>query len=145
MPYWSYDTICVDADLAQAIEGGFGVSTREVIWARGAASPIRQLVVPVVGTSWHVPDQLGRVAKALHGQTGATCTECGTLRWAPMNINRLTGLSSEASACGGTIMASPEWFGGGLQSFRHILVRRQLAEFMTARSPRDFRIEPLSA
>ena len=38
----------------------------------------------------------------------------------------------------GDIAASPEWFGDGGKSFRLFLARRELAELLAARSPRDF-------
>jgi hypothetical protein len=37
-------------------------------------------------------------------------------------------------------IASPEWFGDGCQSFRQILVCRQLAELIESASPKDFKV-----
>jgi hypothetical protein len=39
------------------------------------------------------------------------------------------------------VIASPEWFGDGHQSFRQVLVRRELADVIAAASPRDFRVQ----
>ncbi|MGZ5422727.1 hypothetical protein [Aeromicrobium sp.] len=38
-------------------------------------------------------------------------------------------------------MASPEWFGAGNQTFRQILWRRDIAQFLLEVSPRDFKIQ----
>jgi hypothetical protein len=42
------------------------------------------------------------------------------------------------------IAASPEWFGDGWNAYRQILVRRELAEFIAAASPRDFKVQSVS-
>jgi hypothetical protein len=38
------------------------------------------------------------------------------------------------------VIASPEWFGAGYQSFRQVLVRRSLAELISSASLRDFKV-----
>lgn len=42
------------------------------------------------------------------------------------------------------IATSPEWFGDGLEAFRQVLVRRQLAEIIAAASPKDFLIREVT-
>jgi hypothetical protein len=39
------------------------------------------------------------------------------------------------------VAASPEWFGDGWNSYRQILVRRELAELLAGASPRDFKVK----
>lgn len=39
------------------------------------------------------------------------------------------------------VIASPEWFGDGKQSFRQILWRRDLAQLLLNAGPRDFKIQ----
>jgi hypothetical protein len=46
--------------------------------------------------------------------------------------------SSWPSLVDADIAASPEWFGDGWNSFRQVLVRRELAELLAQASPRDF-------
>jgi hypothetical protein len=38
------------------------------------------------------------------------------------------------------VIASPEWFGAGHQSFRQVLVSRPLAELISGASTRDFSV-----
>ena len=38
------------------------------------------------------------------------------------------------------VIASPESFGDGLASFRHLLFRRELAEALLASTPRNWRL-----
>jgi hypothetical protein len=42
------------------------------------------------------------------------------------------------------VVASPEWFGAGKQSFRQILWRRDLADFLVAASPKDFKVQDVA-
>jgi hypothetical protein len=41
---------------------------------------------------------------------------------------------------GSDIAASSEWFGDGHQSYRQILMRRELAELIVAAGPKDFKM-----
>lgn len=145
MPYWRYDSLCVDEHLAEAMIKDFGVSFRPVVWARGADSHIVQMVIPVVGTSWYDQSALRSEATRQFGGAGVACLECGTWRWMPLFATELELQSEDAVRYEGPIMASPEWFGAGHQSARHILIRRKLAEFVVEHSPRDFRIEQLAS
>jgi hypothetical protein len=46
----------------------------------------------------------------------------------------------DSPRAGFDVVASPEWFGDGWNSYRQILVRFELAEILAAASPRDFKV-----
>lgn len=93
--------------------------------------------------AWFDPDELRAAAVAEHGVAGATCAECGVWRWMPLAFEMLPALRISASWAEADIVASPEWFGAGMRSFREILVRRQLAEILAAASPKDVKVRKL--
>jgi hypothetical protein len=139
VPNWRFDAICLEGSLAARVAERFRVDLREVAWKGSAPGAAMQIVVPSVGKAWFDPDQLGEKAVAHHGTAGATCPECGVWRWMPLAFGTLPAVSLSQLE-GVDIAASPEWFGAGCQSFRQILVRRELAELIVAASPKDFKV-----
>lgn len=138
VPNWIFDTLCVDEALAEEVASGFDVDLRPIEWARGGAERAFQIVIPTVGDMWFDPDGLAQRAVEVHGSAGATCPVCGVWRWMPLTLRRDLPLVLEPGTLHGDIAASPEWFGDVRKSFRLFLVRRELAELLAARSPRDF-------
>lgn len=149
VPYWQY-VICLEQSLAEHVRA-YSVELREVEWPRGAADhSVMQIVVPTVGERWFDPDELRERTIAAHGTDGRECQECRTWRWMPIGFSPVRILGKERLALPPLrvtpsldwvdIAASPEWFGDGWNSFRHILVRRELAELIASASPRDFEI-----
>ena len=147
VPNWRFDAICMAESVAAAVAGRFAVELLPVEWRGkspgGAAS---QIVAPSVGERWFDPDELRAAAVARHGVAGAACSDCGVWRWMPLAFGMLPPLRIEPALGDVDVAASPEWFGDGMQSFRQILVRRELAEVLVAASPKDVKIrEPVPA
>lgn len=144
VPYWRYEAICVEQSLANEIAGRFQVDLRPVAWRREPEVEASQLVVTSTKDAWFDREALADKAIARHGLPGKTCPECGVWRWMPLAFGMLPPLCIEEPLGGLDIAASPEWFGAGCNSFRQLLVRRELAELIAAASPRDFSVREVS-
>ncbi|AYY13166.1 hypothetical protein EF847_11140 [Actinobacteria bacterium YIM 96077] len=144
MPYWRYDVICLEWSLAEQVAERFDVELREVAWHVTPPGEAWQIVAPTVGHAWFDPHEVRQAAIARHGETGATCVECGVWRWMPMLFRSLPPLRIQPSLGHVDVAASPEWFGAGWKAFRQILLRRELAELIAAASPRDFKIRTVT-
>jgi hypothetical protein len=141
VPNWRFDAICLEASIAlKVVTERFAVNLREVAWTGSAPGSAYQIVAPSVGSAWFDPEELAARSEARHGIAGATCSGCGTWRWMPMTYGLLPPVSSEVLSSAEDVIASPEWFGDGCQSFRQVLVRRGLAELIAAASPKDFKV-----
>jgi hypothetical protein len=141
VPNWRFDAICLDGALAQAVADRFAVALSPVEW-RGAA-PVdgaAQIVVASTAESWFDPDELSRVTSARHGVTGRRCDECDRWRWMPVAAAALPRPRVDAVTDDQDVVASPEWFGDGWNSFREIAFRRSLAEVIAGAAPKDFAI-----
>lgn len=141
VPNWLFDTLCVGIDdsVSAQIEG-FSVELRDVVWVGSSPGATKQVVVPTVGKRWFDEEELRRRVVERHGAPGTLCPACGTWRWMPLTFGLLPPLKLDFSAVESDTVASPEWFGDGKQSYRQVLVRRELAEFLAAASPKDFKI-----
>lgn len=142
MPNWLYDVVCVSARLAADITGRFAVELGDVHKPRKGPTGVKQVLPAQTVEPWHPPEDLARAVRARHGQfegdrTGSSCRQCGRWKWLPVSEN-------EASIAGGALLstsdviASPEAFGDGLKSFRHLLFRRPLGHTLVAASPRNW-------
>lgn len=131
VPYWQYNAICLKRSVAEEAASRFGLELRTVEWPRTPAGEARQIVVPTVGDAWFDPDELRQKVIAKHGTAGATCSECSTWRWMPLGLGSCRRCRSKSGLGDADIAASPEWFGDGWNAFREILVRRELAEFIS--------------
>jgi len=148
MPYWRYDVICLEADLASRIARRFRVDLIDVEWHASPPGRAAQILVPTVGARWFDHDELRDRVTAEHGRPGETCGRCGAMRWLPLGFAPVPPLTTLTlpplldvpEFAEHDVVASPEWFGDGMSAFRHILVRRELAETIVAAGPRDFRI-----
>jgi hypothetical protein len=141
VPNWRFDAICLEGSLAAQLAERFKVNLREVVWKSSSPGAAMQIVVPSVGSAWYDPEVLRERTEARHGTPGATCSACGLWRWMPLPYGLLPPLVPVPDLKGVDIAASPEWFGAGCQSFRQILLRRELAELISAASPRDFKVQ----
>jgi hypothetical protein len=144
------DGVCLSGALADAAVEAFGVETLDVGWHGESPGAAAQLVIPVCGRAWFDPDGLDAASVAAHGVPGVVCPACGVKRWRPLAFNPPPGLAGRLppmrlrpDSSWGPIVASPEWFGDGLNSYRQILVRPDLGEFLNTASPRDFRIQSI--
>jgi hypothetical protein len=140
VPNWHFDTLCVDADVAAALSERFIVDLRPVAWYGAARGVAHQVVFPTVGSRWFAVEDLERRTRARHGGTGSTCSTCGRWRWLPLPMNERPAPVEDFAGVEVDAVASPEWFGDGCQSSRDLLVRRELAEFLVAASPKDFKL-----
>jgi hypothetical protein len=145
IPNWRFDAICLEESLARKIATeGFAVDLRDVAWEGPPPGSASQIVAPTVGKAWFDAEELRARAEDRHGVAGTTCSSCGTWRWMPMTYSLLPPVTGEVlSSSQEDVIASPEWFGDGCQSYRQVIVRRRLAELISAESPRDFRVQEL--
>lgn len=140
VPYWQWNAICLERSVAEEAATRFDLELRVVEWPKTPPGEAMQIVVPTIGDAWFDPGELREKLIAKHGTAGATCSECGTWRWMPLGFGLLPPLRVKPGLGNADIAASPEWFGDGWNAFREVVVRRELAEFLVAASPRDFRI-----
>ncbi len=150
MPNWMFDVLCVHRGFAEHLAGAFRLRFRQVGWHPSSPGDAVQIDIPVVGDVWFDHRQLAERVAAEYGGTGARCDACGVWRWFPLGFapsgimgsagNTLPPVRFPAGGDDHDIIASPEWWGDGLQAFRATLMRRELAEALVGASPRDFRI-----
>ena len=149
MPNWLFDVVCVSAQMAVTLRERFSVTLREVHKPRGGASGLMQLLPGVTHESWYRREDLSAAVTARHGQhdgdrTGATCPACGCWKWLPVAEGEVLVVAAALSeTC--DVIASPERFGDGLASSRHLLFRRALAETLAAATPRIWDIVEVRA
>lgn len=145
VPNWHFDAICLEGSVAKEVTSrGFSVDLREVAWQGRSPGEASQIVAPTTGQAWFDPEELSERTEDRHGVAGATCPACGIWRWMPMTFGLLPPIAPEVLTAAPDVIASPEWFGDGCQSFRQILVRRELAELIATASPRDFKVEQVA-
>jgi hypothetical protein len=58
----------------------------------------------------------------------------------PVPTSELPSLGQDAALGKAYAASSPEWFGAGHQSYRKIILRRELAELLAGVSPKDFKV-----
>lgn len=143
VPNWQFDAICLERSVAIECASRFDLDLVKVAWHGASPGEAMQIVVPSVGDAWFDPDELRAKAIEQHGTPGAKCSDCGTWRWMPLAFPNLPPLRIVPVLGGVDIAASPEWFGDGWSAYRQILVSRELAEYLAAASPRDFKVRKL--
>lgn len=142
MPNWRFDTLCLGAELAAEVEARFGLELRPVLSAGRRDMIARQLVIRPAGQRWFDPALLNERTRARHGSAGTSCSSCGMWRWLPLDHGELPPIEAETVRECPAAAASPEWFGTGCKSFRELVFRTDLAEFIAEASPRDFTVLP---
>jgi hypothetical protein len=138
VPNWRFDVTCVERSLADKIAARFEVSLRDVGWPRGGKGDVMQIVAPVVGDAWYDEASLASATAAKHRTIGDRCHECQIWKWSPIPPSDIHGLREEVRVLEHPVIASPEWFGAGYGSFRQVLFKRDLAQYLASASPRDF-------
>lgn len=78
-----------------------------------------------------------RHSECHNDQTGAQCVTCGRWKWFPVGEHEAS-IEASALVSDSDVIASPDVFGDGLNSFRHLLFRRPLGETLVAASPRNW-------
>jgi hypothetical protein len=144
IPNWQFDMICSEATLAASLGESFRLQVRPVAWHGTVQGAAVQFIAPKVGPEWFDPEELREAAVARNGDAGATCPECGIWRWMPVPYEQLPPVRPSSNWERFDLLASPEWFGAGAQSFPLILLRRALAQAIVEASPRDFKVQEIS-
>lgn len=144
VPNWQFDVYCLDADLAATAAKRFEVALRPVRWPRNPPGDASQIVIPSTDQPWFDPQMLTERISRVHGQAAETCATCGVTRWLPVGMDILPSPPTDRLGGDPPVLASPEWFGAGKQSFHQILWRRDFADFLLESSPRDFRIQEVT-
>ena len=143
VPYWQYDVYCLEGVVAARTAEVFGVDLRPVEWVRSSPGEAQQVVIRATREPWFDPAELAIRVSRVHGEASNTCAVCGVTRWLPVGMDVLPWPLGTALAGEQPVVASPEWFGAGKQSFRQILWRRDLADFLVAACPKDFKVQDL--
>ena len=147
MPNWRFDTICVSAAVAEQVRDRFAVALRAVEKPRTGPTAVMQLLSATTESNWHRDDDLARAVALKHARyngdrTGASCPTCRVWRWLPVEEEHVPIMASALDSTA-DLIASPEWFGDGWMSFRHLALRRGLAELLKRASPRNWDIREL--
>jgi hypothetical protein len=132
---------CLAQAIADVASERFGIGLRPVASVSEPMIEARQVVIDSSVAPWLDAADLNRLITPIHGQASETCADCGVTRWMPVGMDVLPGPSGAIVAAQPTVVASPEWFGAGKQSFRQILWRRDVAEFLVSSSPKDFKVQ----
>lgn len=143
MPNWLFDVVCVSEQLAADISERFSVNLGEVHKPRKGPTGVQQILPALTVDSWHRQEELVLAVRARHSeygdQTGSSCATCGRWKWLPVGENEAPIVASALMSTS-DVLASPEVFGDGLKSYRHLLFRRPLGETLVAASPRNWHL-----
>lgn len=145
VPYWQSNALCMEVSLAEDLQSRFGVTVRDIEWRGKGAGASAQLIIPVGPEDWFDHQQLGVNAVRRYGSAGNACPQCGVWRWMPLTGELLPELKWTPDGQSPPVVASPEWFGDGLNAFRQLLFRRDVAEAIAKASPKDFRVDEISS
>ncbi|KAA1423164.1 hypothetical protein [Nocardioides antri] len=143
MPNWLFDVVCVSAAVADSIEDRFAVDLGEVHKPRTGPTGVKQIRPVLTTQPWHRAEELAAAVLSQHRQhsgtqTGSACQRCDRWKWLPVGENAVPIVASALPSTTSDVVASPECFGDGLMSFRHVLFRRALGEALVGASPRNW-------
>lgn len=149
MPNWTGDVVCVSAEVAAEIQRRLAVQLRDVHTPRQGATGAMQVIPSVTRGDWYDRDDLAKAIVARHGrwngdQIGNTCESCDRWKWLPISDDEATIRSSSLNDDLGDVIASPEDFGDGLNSFKHLLFKRPLGAFLAAAHPKHWSVVEVS-
>jgi hypothetical protein len=142
MPNWQFDVVCVASDVADQIQRSFNVRFGEVYTPRQGATGVKQILAEPTTEPWFEPGDLKAAVRARHrdhdgDRTGSTCGTCHRWKWLPVSEDAAPILA-QSVASESDVIASPESFGDGLNSFHMLLFRRPLAELLLAVARRNW-------
>jgi hypothetical protein len=139
VPNWHFDAFCASAQMLLAAPVELRNASRPIEW-RGlkAATPAVQIVNHVSAKDWANADELREVTIRRHGSAGQTCESCGLWRWNPILPSDIPSIVLGAETAQFDVIASPEWFGSGWQSFHQVIFRSGFGHALHEISPRDF-------
>jgi hypothetical protein len=147
VPNWRFDCVGVSAEIAAEVVRRFHVPMRDVLKPKGVATGVMQLLPTLCTTPWYDEALLRAAVHARHERhsgkrVGARCPECQRWRWLPISVGELP-IKGDSLGESGDMLASPEIFGDGWKTFRHLLYRRPLGEFLANAAPRAWSVVEL--
>lgn len=143
MPNWSFDVVCVSAAVAETVSAGYRVRLSAVHQPRTGSTGVKQLIPEVTSTNWYDAALLKAVIPGKHPHddaAGSTCPSCARWRWLPLLEGDVPIRSAALARVRSDVISSPEWFGSGWSSMRHLLFRRALAEVLVGANPKHWSI-----
>lgn len=142
VPHWQSDAYCLEESLRDRGEN-LGLVFREVASPSGDLLDAVQVMIQPSEREWFDPAQLTRRIESVHSVAGEACPACGVWKWMPVGMDILPPPPPSLLADTPPVIASPEWFGAGYASFRQIVWRRDVAEFLIDSGPKDFRLQEI--
>ena len=146
MPNWNFDVVCVGAEVASEVSSRFAVAMRRVEKPK-APTDVMQLLPEVTEAAWYRPDLLSEAIRDQPnydgGPVGEHCPTCGRWKWLPITEGKCPVGPAPLQA-GSDLIASPEMFGSGKSSFRHLMFRRPLGEFLVSANSRTWSVVELA-
>jgi hypothetical protein len=148
MPNWRFDVVCVGPEVAADVGSKFSLQMREVHKPHAGPTGHKQLVPDRGAVNWYDPTDLKAAVTDRHAKwhgrnTGAKCDACGHWRWLPISEGHAPVIGT-ALPQGRVMVVSPEIFGDGWNTFRHLLFRRDLAELLVSANPRSWSTRELT-
>jgi hypothetical protein len=143
VPNWQFDVYCLAQAHARVAVERFEVSLRPVMSPEGQMIKANQVTVRSSPKPWFDPAVLTTRIEPVHGMAYETCSDCLVTRWMPVGMDTLPRPTDSIFAEEPAVVASPEWFGAGKQSFRQILWRRDVADYLVSVAPKDFRVQEI--
>lgn len=145
VPFWQYDVYCLEQSLAEEAQKRFAVELRPVAFPRQGDVQASQIVINSSSVPWFDPADLFLATTAIHGEACEKCPVCGVTRWMPVGMDDLLMRPPQSVFENQPLaVASPEWFGAGVQCFRQLLWRRDFADFLVGCAPKDFGIQEIN-
>lgn len=147
-PNWLFDTVCISASLAAHIDDRFDVAFGEVHKPRTGDTGVRYLIPEQTVDSWYDAEFLDREVRVnrfsfgppQRDSAGATCAKCHKWRWMPW-AGGGAPVHAAAICADSDVLASPEIFGDGSMTYRHLLFRLPLAQLIASSAPRLWNLE----
>jgi len=143
MPNWSFDVVCVSAAVAEIVSAGYRVRLGDVHRPKTGPTGVKQLIPVVTPANWYDDTLLETVIPGKHPHddaAGSTCSSCARWRWLPVLEGDVPIRSAALAGVRSDVIASPEWFGSGWSSMRHLLFRRELASVLVGANPKHWSI-----
>jgi hypothetical protein len=151
-PNWQFEFVCVSANLASQIAARFNVAFGEVHKPRTGDTGVRYLLPVQTASNWYDPEFLDRAVRVnpfsfgppQRDRAGAACASCQKWRWMPWTGDGAP-VDSRSLESASDLVASPEIFGDGWMTYRHLLFRLPLAQLIASSAPRLWDLELVSA
>jgi hypothetical protein len=140
VPNWQFDAYCLATAVAAKAAERFGIGLMPVVAPGGVPLEASQVIITSSRVPWFDASDITGPISAIHGKSSETCPVCGVTRWLPVGMDVLPPPPAALIDDEPAVFASPEWFGAGKQSFRQILWRRDVADFLVRSSPKDFKV-----